>query len=161
MSMSRLSSVPAIWLALTVSALTGPVMAQEFRYEYAVKIICGFPDRPALAPGRYYTAINVHNPSREGVPFRRKFALTAPGEAPGTIYPFTAHKLGPDQALEFDCDGLFRRVRIRFAKGFAVIQSPVELDVVAVYTASGVADSVRTMHVERVPFRPMGEVRPQ
>jgi hypothetical protein len=112
---------------------------------------------PALAPGRYYTAINVHNPSREGVPFRRKFALTAPGEAPGMIYPFSSHKLGPDQALEFDCDA-FRRLRLRFAKGFAVIQSPVELDVVAVYTASGVADSVRTLHMERVPFRPMKEV---
>lgn len=38
-------------------------------------------------------------------------------------------------------------------KGFVVIESPLELDVVAVYTAGGA--QVETLHTERVPARPV------
>src|SRR5206468_5066618 len=46
--------------------------------EYAVKIVCGVPDRDALAPGKYFTAINVHNPSAGATKLQFKVALTTP-----------------------------------------------------------------------------------
>ena len=41
-----------------------------------------------LAPGVYYTAINVHNPSEHGVRFRKKVALAGRGEKPGRVSRF-------------------------------------------------------------------------
>jgi hypothetical protein len=38
-------------------------------------------------------------------------------------------------------------------KGFVVVESDVELDVVAVYAAAGQDDQVETLHTERVPPR--------
>jgi hypothetical protein len=124
-------------------------------FEYATKIVCGVPDRPAVAPGAYFTAINIHNPGRDSVRFRQKFATTRGGEVPGPISPFSGAILGPDQAMEIDCTDAMKRSRERgFIKGFAVIQSQSELDVVAVYTA---AQSLRTpvvaLDVEHVPAR--------
>ncbi|HEX8851052.1 MAG TPA: CARDB domain-containing protein [Gemmatimonadaceae bacterium] len=126
--------------------------------EYAVKIICGAPNRPALARGQYFTAINVHNPGTDSVSFRQKFATTRPGEVPGPVSPFTGATLGPDQALEIDCTDMARRSREHgFFKGFAVLQSPRELDVVAVYTAAPAADRpVVALEVERFPGRRTG-----
>ena len=125
--------------------------------EYAVKIVCGTPDRPAVAPGVYYTAINVHNPSREGVPFQFKIALTQAGVSPGPVSQFFQATLKGDQALEIDCTDIARRApppRSRFYKGFVVIQSKTELDVVGVYTAATSADGrVTALEIERVPVR--------
>src|SRR3954469_10856868 len=127
--------------------------------EYAVKTICGVPDRPALANGTYYTAINVHNPGSETVRFRQKVALTQAGQQPGPISPFWESALRPDQALEIDCSDIFRRVqtRTRFIKGFVVIQSPSDLDVVGVYTAApSERGTVAALEIERVPARRSG-----
>lgn len=131
------------------------VNSQETGIEYAAKIICGVPDRPALAPGAYFTAINIHNPGNDSVRFRQKFAITHPGEAPGPISPFSGAMLGPDQALEIDCTDIARRSRERgFIKGFAIIQSPTDLDIVAVYTAApSIRQPVVALEVERVPGR--------
>ena len=139
--------------------LAYPAGAQDSAaVEYAVKIICGTPDRPALAPGIYFTAINIHNPAADSVRFRQKFATTRGGEVPGPISPFSGAVLGPDQALEIDCTDITRRTRERgFIKGFAVLQSPRELDVVAVYTAApSVERPVVALEVERVAARRMG-----
>jgi len=128
-------------------------MSQERRIEYAVKIVCGIPDRPALAEGAYFTAINIHNPGSETVRFRQKLALTRPNQEPGSISAFWDGTLRPDQALEIDCNDMFRRaqVRTRFLKGFAVIQSQADLDVVAVYTAAASPrGAVVDLEIERV-----------
>ena len=133
---------------------------QEARgVEYAVKAICGIPDRPALANGTYFTAINVHNPGSQTIRFRQKVAVTLPGEQPGSISPFWESALRPDQALEIDCTDIMRRaqVRTRFIKGFVVIQSPSDLDVVAVYTAApSERGTVAALEIERVPGRRVG-----
>lgn len=124
--------------------------------EYAVKIVCGVPDHPAVAQGAYYTAINVHNPSRGGAKLRFKIALTLAQIVPGPISQFYPAELKPDQALEIDCTDIARRAptRTRFLKGFVVIQSETELDVVGVYTAAASADGrVVTLEIERVPVR--------
>ena len=65
---------------------------------------------------------------------------------------FFEAKLGPDEALEIDRQDIFRHAGSQdpFLKGFVVIQSDVELDVVAVYTAAGGDQLVETLHTERV-----------
>ncbi len=124
-------------------------------FEYAVKVICGKADGEILAPGRYWTAINVHNPATTGVKFRKKVAIAFPGEKPGPVSEFFDAKLGPDEAFEIDCKDIREHARYDedFLKGFVVIQSPSELDVVAVYTAAGARETVETMDIERVPAR--------
>jgi hypothetical protein len=121
--------------------------------QYATKVVCGKPDRPSVAPGLYFTAINIHNPSPDSARFQAKIASTLPGMRPGLVSPFFHLVLQPDQALEIDCPEILRRTHATFLKGFTVIESNVELDVVAVYTASGASGQVETMHLERVPPR--------
>lgn len=116
---------------------------------YSVKFVCGDSEGEIVSPGRYFTAINVHNPSCTSVRFRYKVALAFPGE-PGEVSPFKEVSLGPDQAFEIDCAQVRELIESdqRFLKGFVVIESEHELDVVAVYTAG--APEVRTLHTERV-----------
>ena len=145
-------------LGMLVVVCVTTAKAQSRGVEYAVKAICGTPtDRPgALAEGAYFTAVNIHNPGPEPVRFRQKVATTAPNQAPGGISQFWDSALRPDQALEIDCNDIFRRAptRTRFIKGFLVIQSPSDLDVVAVYTAApSVRGTVVALEIERVPAR--------
>ena len=66
-----------------------PATAQLFHWVYAAKFLCGElkptePERegPAEA-GRYATAINVHNPGRRPIAFRKKAVLLFDGSHPG------------------------------------------------------------------------------
>ncbi len=106
-----------------------------------------------MAPGLYFTAINIHNPTPDSARFQAKIASTLPGMRPGPISPFFYLALQPDQALEIDCPEILRRTRTTFLKGFTVIGSNVQLDVVVVYTAAGASGQIETMHLERVPPR--------
>jgi hypothetical protein len=128
------------------------------RFQYAAKFMCGKPESPVVAPGTYYTAINVHNPGERAVGIRKKFAVALPGERPGPVSRFFDAKLGPDEAFEIDCPDILKHTRARtgFLKGFAVIESDTELDVVAVYTAAGATRQVQTLEIERVPARRRG-----
>ena len=128
------------------------------RFQYAVKFVCGKSDAGIVAPGQYFTAINVHNPNERGIRFRKKFAVALPEEQPGPVSKFFNAKLGPDEAFEIDCPDIFRRTNGKegFLKGFAVIESALELDVVAVYTAAGGTGRVETMELERVKPRRQG-----
>ena len=76
------------------------IAEQAPKFQYAAKFICGKPDTPVLAPGTYFTAINVHNPGREGVHFRKKIAVALPSEKAGPVSRFFEARLGPDEALE-------------------------------------------------------------
>lgn len=127
-------------------------------FQYAVKFICGRSEGDVAAPGTYFTAINVHNPTDDAVGFRKKVAVAFPRERPGPVSKFFDAKLGPDQALEIDCPDIVEHTEVRagFLKGFVVIESKVELDVVAVYTAAGATEQVETLDVERVSPRQVG-----
>jgi hypothetical protein len=124
-------------------------------YQYAVKVVCGKSDGAVVARGVYFTAINVHNPLYRPVGFRVKVAVALPGLQPGPVSPFHNAALGPDEALEIDNPDIFKLAGSDsdFLKGFVVIESRTELDVVAVYTASGREDMVETLHMERVAAR--------
>jgi len=160
--MTRFLLVPAPVLA--VLTFTSAALAQQQPIlEYAVKFVCGRSPVAAsavLAPGQYFTAINVHNPGDRPVAFRKKFAAALPLERVGPISPFIDTRLGPDEAFEIDCADILRAFRPPalgpLMKGFAVLQlfdSTAALDVVAVYTAAGSTGRVETMDVERVPAR--------
>lgn len=127
----------------------------QVTFQYAVKVVCGKQDGEILAPGRYWTAVNVHNPTYHNVRFRTKFATAHPGAESGPVSEFSPARLGPDGALEYDCEDIFELAEggEEFLKGFLVIQSSEELDVVAVYTAAGEDKQVETFHTERVAPR--------
>ena len=135
----------------------GPASAQvPFAYEYAVKVMCGGlaarADAP-LAGGRYYTAVNVHNPGNRD-DLRRKVAVANRGEA-GRVSNFEMMRLGPDEALEIDCALITRQAGTDWVQGFLVIQSTRELDIVAVYAVAARDNIVTTLETERVPPRRM------
>jgi hypothetical protein len=124
-------------------------------FQYAVKFVCGRADGEVLARGEYFTAVNAHNPTNKGIEFRKKFAIALPRQQPGPVSEFASTRLGPDEALEIDCADIRERTGspTDLLKGFVIIESDVELDVVAVYTAAGADREVETLHIERVSPR--------
>lgn len=123
--------------------------------QYAAKFVIGKSAGKIVAPGAYFTAVNVHNPLYRDVRFRVKVAVALPGFKPGPVSPFREVGLGPDEALEIDNPDIVKLAgqRAAFLKGFVVIESETELDVVAVYTAGPADAQVQTLHTERVPAR--------
>jgi len=143
----------AHWEHVTFAPPRAPV------FQYAVKFVCGKSAGKVVAPGTYFTAINVHNPTNKDIRLRKKFVVALPGEEAGPVSNFFEAKLGPDRAFEIDCPDIFKHLAPAgapapdFLKGFVVIESDVELDVVVVYTAGGPDGRVTTLDVERVPPR--------
>ena len=131
------------------------IMSKQNVFQYAIKFICGKSDDIVAAPGEYWTAINVHNPISAPVSIKKKIAIGLPKERPGPVSKFFDAKLGPDEAFEIDRNDIFEHANtnLTFIKGFVIIETAVELDVVAVYTAAGADKQVETLHVEHVPPR--------
>ena len=124
-------------------------------FQYTVKFVCGKSDGKLVAPGTYWTAVNVHNSGKERVSFHKQICLALPSEKPGPVTkPFDA-VLGPNEAFEIDNRDIFHHLDHpgEFVKGFVVMDSPVELDVVSVYTAAGSTGQVETLFLERAPVR--------
>jgi hypothetical protein len=132
-------------------------------FQYAVKIVCGEvlaqDNVPTpVAPGRYWTAINIHNPTRcQDAHFRWKVAVASPGQ-PGPISAYSRLlPLRPDEALEIDCPQVMKAVSqqppLKFVKGYVVIESDIELDVVAVYSGTPGPCGSNSFHTERVQPR--------
>ena len=130
-------------------------------FEYAVKFVCGNSDGKVVAPGQYWTAINVRNFGADKIAFRKQMCVALPSERPGPVSKWFQTGLGPSEAFEVDNVDIFRHLDLPpsgFAKGFVVIDSVQELDVVVVYTAAGATEKVETLFVERVPFRRLKDV---
>jgi hypothetical protein len=108
-----------------------------------------------VAQGRYYTAVNVHNPTEKPAAIRVKFAAADGDGKPGRLSRFVDMSLAADEVVSIDCYQIARLLESKqgFIDGFAVLESDVELDVVAVYTAAGREGGVQTLHTERVPAR--------
>lgn len=145
------------------------VPRRRVHYQYAVKVVCGKVDacgrqRDIVEAGHYLTAINIHNPSHSvTAPLRWKVAVALPALTPGPISAFSSARLRPDEAAEIDCPDVMRASSHAsgLLKGFVVIESPYELDVVAVYTASR-GCGVDSLALERVPpraFEPCADLR--
>lgn len=138
-------------------------------FQYAVKLVCGVLTtgdrgvRNPLPPGHYFTAVNVHNPSRcDSVRLRWKVAVGLPTPRIGTVSSFAEVTLGPDEAVEIDCPNVMEQLARNgarspeFVKGWVVIETPAELDVVAVYGgAESPGKPLNTFSTERVCARRM------
>ena len=138
-------------------------------FRYAVKVAAGFataslePTQHIVAPGAYFTAINVSNPSNcKSVDFTWRLSMAnRVGAPPGATSSPRKETLRPGLSVEIDNPDMFRYLHQPFNKGFVIIDSPCELDIVAVYScaqASGVPPalkigSVSAFHTERVPAR--------
>ncbi|MEE9398064.1 MAG: CARDB domain-containing protein [Methylococcales bacterium] len=138
------------------------IKAIPYPVQYSVKFVCGTSSCDCgsgpVAPGSYFTAINILNPTDQKMRFRKKIAVALPGERTGHVTPFTFNNLGPCEALEIDCADIHQRIGLPdgcFLKGFVIIQSLVELDVVAVYSAAGADKQVETLDVEYIAPRIM------
>lgn len=144
-------------IILLVAGLAPAVAsAQQQEFQYVVKFVCGKGDGQVVAPGNYFTAINVHNPTTAAVTFRKKIAVALPSEKAGPISPIFRATLKPDEALEIDCPDILKHAHsdASFLKGFVVIKTNRRLDIVAVYTAAGSTGAVETMFLERVQPSP-------
>ncbi len=138
-------------------------------FQYAAKFVCGKGDGRIVARGSYFTAINVHNPHLETARFRKKVAVALPGETPGTVFPFVHTSLDADEAFEIDCPDILRHSErdAGFLKGFVVVETDLELDIVAVYTVAGKrwlwppTSMVKSIHTERVPPRVIATPAPE
>jgi hypothetical protein len=175
----------ALTVALTAALAAGRPAAQATvgrpttLYQYAVKVLCGTVSTFEGAElghvsGRYQTAINVHNPEAETVIFSKRLSIALPFQQPGPHGKFDNGKLAADDSLQIECREIMTELTpagflgdclatdlICIVEGFLIIRSPVELDVVAVYTAAnrsvpntffGSGD-VTTMEVEVVQPR--------
>ena len=129
-------------------------------FQYAVKLVCGevranTEASTPVAPGRYWTAINIHNPDKcHDAHFRWKVVdARQGGQGSDPVYQ-KPRVLRPDRALEIDCQQVMNTSQ-PFVKGYVVIESDIELDVVAVYTGatSGSNNISNSFHTERVQPR--------
>ncbi len=151
----------------------------KYPFQYSVKFVCGLQKPSAnglvretpVKPGNYATAVNVHNPARLnfgttqfGTALMLKKAVIAlPEPDQGKPSAFHNQELLPDGATEIDCPeirnilGTQGGVPEQFMKGFFVIYSSKELDVVGVYTGESLdsagAPNGITMDVEYIPVR--------
>ena len=114
-----------------------------------------------MAPGRYRTLINIHNPTEKKIEIARKFALAGqPGDPSGgiSITPYKSLTLEPDQAIAYNCFEIanffcpINGICVDFTAidGFLVINSPTELDVVAVYSGNPKGGEVSTLDTETI-----------
>lgn len=158
----------AIASLICLHATTVQAETIDTSYQYSAKAVCSllgtFGDG-ALAEGIYRTLINVGNPTDATVVFAVIPSVAGSlGDAPGGIGGVVAKKgeLAPGGSLSIDCfavsgffcptaDGLC--FDFSALDGFVRINSPVELDVSAIYTARPNEGEVATMDVESVEPR--------
>jgi hypothetical protein len=145
---------------------------QEF--VYSAKFVCGSPPVPVPNPGGlipmgpvvpadYRTAINIHNPQNIPVNFTKKVVLALSEfekpRPPSEKIPFG---LNPDYAFEIDCQDIYKIGQfgnMPFAKGFVVITTPLELDMVGVYTSISSTNDI-TLDVETITPKLIRTIRP-
>jgi len=135
-----------------------PILIED-TYVYSVKMLCGtvfseasfrqFPNTaadPLLVPGTYLTALNFHNPG--GDPIEVNSSVVVPS-GPGAI---SVTGIIPANAMgRSDCTGFLgnldpsktpaqrrQQLQTSFVEGYAVLRSPVEVAVTAVYTFKNV-----------------------
>jgi hypothetical protein len=154
-----MKNLKKISLVLMVGLCCSYAFAQNYNYQYSVKFVCGYSDGKILGPGVYHTAINIINPNVKRVDLVYKFSVARPGST-GILTDFVSFSLDSLKSFEIDCPEIMKRTRsnTKFLKGFVIIYSTKELDVVAVYTATGRDKMVESIHTERVPARKLGSI---
>jgi hypothetical protein len=138
----------------TVPACTG---ADSPWFRYSAKFLCG---RPPVSPdallknGEYFTAVNIFNPNSTPVDIRKLFSLGSAFEKSLIVSEVIGATVGKMETVEVQCSEILKVANAPNGQtGFAVIDSPAELDVVSVLTAGPIKGEVATLHTERVPPR--------
>ena len=142
---------------------------------YGVKFVCGVQpadchcDCAPVRPGSYSTEINILNPTGKEAPVLTRpvpvvVAGAASGREPRLNGPgkISVVKLPAHGATMSDCCRILELVLgavpagpVPLTIGFLEIVSTVELDVTAVYTASGAPGSTPSISVNRISARPL------
>ena len=127
---------------------------------YVAKFVCGKPTNVetstlAVAPGTYFTAINVHNITGQVTAnLRKRFAAGQVGERVGRVSEFVSVSIPAGNTILIDCRDILGRIGAPpFAEGTVEIFSNVDLDVIGVYTTVGSSNFVTTMTIDRAPKR--------
>jgi hypothetical protein len=155
--------------AKSPSAPEAPTFSRAVEaHEFAVKVVCGIQAESGslqLAEGVYATAVNVRNPHTVDIKFEKFLALTFPPrqQEPGAVHHIASDRLGAGEAVGIDCEDLRNEAfpygyPEPYIKGFLVVQSPQDLDVVSVSTVATLdrkqgAGAFGSLDVERVPGR--------
>ncbi len=123
-----------------------PPPTTNVHYIYPVKITCVphfGPASPALMPAKYRTAVNVHNPWDMPANIEKWVTLSPPQGNPSIMSEHVTEVLNPWWAFDVDCKHMKNdfiwpttaELKVPGGKGFMVIKSDKELDVVAIYTS--------------------------
>lgn len=129
------------------------IIAPRVRFQYATKFLCisAIPNTSSanafLLPGNYQTVVNIHNPWTRAIKYRRKLASSI------GISEYKWTELKPDGVEVITCENMnmFDLHFVHGFEGFLVIESPVSIDVTAVYMAGD--KSVNSIDVEEVKER--------
>ena len=118
-------------------------------FRYDAKFLCGVQPDPRglrLTQGQYGSVINILNPTRRQVRFRKSLALAFPPaeQIQGETYPISMDDLDANHALKVDCEDVRTNVfggafPADYIDGFITILSPQQLEVQGVYTTSPVS----------------------
>jgi hypothetical protein len=132
-----------------------------YRWSYSIKFVCGYQPElkidpgvtfrePVVKPGNYATDININNPHARELALNKWITVMVQGQEvlarePESVGPRTklSMVLKPYNATMDDCNNLWRLLQMPMPPppassltiGYLVIQSPLELDIDAVYTA--------------------------
>lgn len=114
-----------IILGLIVIATSHRAIAQspgdlkDYSHIYDVKAICG-PNKKGdiIAPGHYWTAINILNSSRDSVKVSAWVSVGLPGLQPGLTNGTADGGLEPGQTMEVDCPTIRRLADSERVKGY-------------------------------------------
>ena len=155
------SNAAASPLAATNASAAQQAIAGTYRWSYSVKFVCGYQPElkidpgvafhePVVKPGNYATDININNPQAKELPLTKWITVMVQGpevlaREPASVDPRKKFNmvLKPYNATMDDCDNLWRLLQMPMPQppassltvGYLVIQSPLELDIDAVYTA--------------------------
>ena len=94
-----------------IALVSGAGEARSQAAQYAAKYVCGpatsnagTPGAGIVAPGAYYTSINVHNSNKEAVDIEKLFDIALPSEQQGgRIAGPVKASLKPQEAFEIEC----------------------------------------------------------
>jgi hypothetical protein len=157
----RSNALAADSLSATAAPAEQATATGSYRWSYSIKFVCGYQPElkldpatafrePVVKPGNYATDININNPQAKELPLNKWITVMVQGQEvlarePASVDPRT--KLGmvlkPYAATMDDCNNLWRLLQMPMPPppassltiGYLVIQSPMELDIDAVYTA--------------------------
>ena len=147
-------------LLLVVLVLVPVATLAQVPPRYVAKFVCGRPTPNetgslAVAPGTYFTAINVHNITGNATAnLRKRFSSGQIGEKTGRVSDFVSVPIPAGNTILIDCRDILARIGAPpFAEGVVEIFSSIDIDVIGVYTTVGASGQVTTMEIDRVPKR--------